>query len=304
MTDKTFDDAFDLLELIQLSKAPNTIAQTKANIKHLRPWFKKNCPLISVFETSHEETWSAYKYDQKKIAEAAGKKRMLGHDRRTLLMALKRAEKKGWVKKVFSKADLELKEFSKPIGKHISEEDTNKLGAYLLKHCVKTYLQFQMALTMGLRMSEILQLKKEEVSLEKQELNLDPSRLKTRQPRKIEIPITDIVLPLLKERFDSAEGEYLFPSETHGVIDLKKPQSDNSYHWTKARLATGVKCRFHDLRHSCLSNALANGMQPLTASKYFGCTQEVLNRVYDHIRLKDKILHRDILNGKKKASHG
>ena len=297
---KTFDDCFDLLMKIQASKAPNTIAQTAANVKHLRPWFKKNCPNLEEFESSFEENWSAYKAFQKDEAKRLGKKpRMLRHDQRTLVMALKRAYIKTWVKKAFSKKDFELKESSKSIGKHIAEENTAKLSAYLFAHSIKTYLQFQMALTMGLRISEILQLRKEEVDLEKQEINLDPSRLKTRQARKVEIPITDIVFPLLKERFDSAEGEYIFPSDARGKINPDKPQSDNTYHWKRAREVTGVKCRFHDLRHTCLSNALANGMQPLTASKYFGCTQEVLDKVYDHIRMKDRQTHRDILNGKK-----
>ena len=196
---ETFDMAFELLLKIQASKAANTLAQTKANVSHLRPWFAKNCPLLSVFETSAEETWSMYKSHQKKIAEAAGKKpRMLGHDRRTLVMALKRAQKKDWIKKSFSKVDFQLFEFSEPVGKHMDDESIQKLLNYLREHSEKTYLQVLMAFTMGMRISEILHIKKEEIDLVEREINLDKKRLKTRRARKVPIPITEAVYGLLK----------------------------------------------------------------------------------------------------------
>lgn len=295
---KTFDDAFTLLEVIQSSKAANTLAQSMSCIAHLRPWFAVHCPSLEVFETSYEETWSAYKAFQNEQCVSLGKKpRMLGHERRTLVMTLKRAQKKGWINKAFSKVDFQLMEFSEPVGKHVDEASIQKLSDYLKTHSEKTYLQFLMALTMGMRISEVLHIRKEEIDLTQREINLDPKRLKTRRARRVPIPITSIVFPLLEARHKVAGGVFIFPAEKRGKLILGQPQQDNSYWWTKARSETGVDCRFHDLRHTCLSNALANGMPPLTASKIFGCTQAVLERVYDHIRLKDRQLHRDILDG-------
>lgn len=292
-----------MLLAIQSSKAKNTSAQAQSIVAHLSPWFQRNCPLLSKFEKSYEEVWAEYIAHSKELAEFSGTQpRMLGHDRRYLVMALRRAAIKGWITKSFSKKDFSLLEFSEPIGKHIDDESMQKLLTYLEAHSGKTYLQVLMAFTMGMRISEILHLRKEEVDLDKQELNLDPRRLKTRRYRKVPIPITTAVFPLLSLRYKKAQGECIFPALVRGIAFPDKPQSDNSYWWTRARVETAVQCRFHDLRHTCLSNALANGMPPLTASKIFGCTQAVLERVYDHIRVKDRELHRSILDGVKKPS--
>lgn len=296
---ETFAQVFELLLKIQRSKSKNTFAQAEAIVsKHLAPWFEKNCALLSVFETSYEETWSDYIAHSKREAQISGHKpRMLGHDRRFLVQALKRAKIKNWIKKVFTKRDFPLLEFSEPIGKHIVDEDIQNLLNYLYEHSEKTYLQVLMAFTMGMRISEILHLQKIEINLPEKEINLDPKRLKTRRARKVPIPITNAVFDFLEERHETATGEFIFPSVKRGKENPGQPQQDNSYWWRKAREAANVKCRFHDLRHTCLSNALANGMPPLTASKIFGCTQQVLERVYDHIRIKDRELHRSILDG-------
>jgi integrase len=293
----TFQDCFEILKTIQSAKAKNTYDQCVSILKHLQ-WFQDNYPSLTQFETEYETIWAAYISHNRKIAENANKKpRMLGHDRRIIIQALKRANIRGWITKKFSKQDFALLQFSEPIGKHIPDEFVQKILNFLHEHSERTYLQVLMAFTMGLRISEILQLRKEEVNLELREINFDPKRLKTRRPRKTPVPITSAVYALLKQYYEASQGIYIFPSMKNHKIDWIKPQSDNSYWWTKARQHAGYQCRFHDLRHSCLSNALARGMPPLTASKIFGCTQEVLNRVYDHIRVQDRELHRAILEG-------
>lgn len=297
LKDHTFKECFEILRKVQRPKAKNTYAQCEAILKHLE-WFERNCSSLYEFEMSYEEVWSDYLSHCQRESELPGKKpRMLGHDRRYLVMALRRANVKGWINKNFSKQDFALLQFSEPIGKHVPDEPLQKMLTFLSEHHLKTYLQVLMGYTMGMRISEILHLKKEEIDFEAREINLDPKRLKTRRARKTAIPITNAVYALLKSHAEASPGDFVFPAIDHGELNPNKPQCDNSYWWKAARRHAKITCRFHDLRHTCLTNALARGMPPLTAAKIFGCTQQVLEKVYDHIRLKDKELHRAILDG-------
>jgi integrase len=296
---ETFADAFSLLIRVQASKAKNTRKQTESIIQnHLAPWFNAHAPSLSKFETEFEEVWSEY------VAHCNSEhdgKRKIGHDRRFLVMALRRSQRKGWITRSFAKVDFPLLEFSEPIGKYIPGEKVQEILDFLFKNSPRTHLQVLMAHQMGMRISEILKLKKEEVNIELREVNLDPRRLKTRRARAEAILITDSVLPLLKARCEMHQGDYVFPFSLGGTApteDPQKPQTDNSYWWKKAKAHVKIECRFHDLRHSCLSNAIANGMEMSAVSKYFGATQAIINRIYHHIRPEDKERHRAIMGGK------
>lgn len=267
-----FTDAFDLLERVQASKAKNTISQTKSVLAHLRPFFGPR--RLDEFEKDYEEIWSEY------IAYVAGKFK-LEHDRRYLVMALKRAQRKGWVAKQFIKSDLPLKESHTPVGRALEDDEVKRIMEESAQY-PRFYLQMMMALTMGMRRSEILQLRRDEIDVVNKVINLDANRLKTRQPRKVPIPISDQVWPLLQARVH--QEVYIFPSEQHGIINPNKPQRDMTFHWTKVRYQAGVKCRFHDLRHTCVSMHLAAGMTISDAVKIFGATAQVLERIYHHVR--------------------
>lgn len=267
-----FNDAFDLLERVQASKAKNTVAQTKSILAHLRPFFGDKS--LAEFERDYEEIWSEY------ITYIGGRHK-LAHDRRYLTMALKRARIKGWITKTFIKSDFQLKEAHQPIGRALEDDEVKRIMFEAAKY-PRFYLQMLMALTMGMRRSEILQLRRDEIDSVKRVLNLDANRLKTRQPRKVPIPISDQVWPLLEARLYNIS--YIFPSQVRGVINTDKPQRDMSYHWNKVRAASGVQCRFHDLRHTCVSMHLAAGMTISDAVKIFGATSQVLERIYHHVR--------------------
>src|SRR5690606_6336722 len=110
------------------------------------------------------------------------------------------------------------------------------------------------------------------------------------------------VYPLLKKAAEEAKGEYIFPKiETRkkgAPIDWNKPQSTHKRAWTKTRKDAGVQCRFHDLRHTCITNALDAGMPPLMASKIFGASLATINRIYDHLKEKRKGQFRSLFRGK------
>lgn len=311
----SFGEAFDLVRKIQGPKAKNTDAQARDVIEpHLRPWFTEHCAYLDTFERDYEEKWAEYciaqadRSEQKNLdREFRGLERIsprkLGHDRRYLVMALKRAHTKGWIKKLFTKHDFPLLEASDPVGKYIEDEDVKKILQGLKRH-PKTYLQVLIAVTMGMRISEILHLRKEEVDLKTREIVLDPRRIKTRRPRKVPIPIANVVYPLLKQAIADAPGPYIFPAMDMSLgprnpqVIPNQPQDDNRYHWDRVREETEIELRFHDLRHTAMTNALDRGMPPLTATKIFGATIEVINRIYDHLKKDRKEQFRSMFDGR------
>lgn len=277
-----FTEAFDLVLKIQSTKHKNTYDQAKLIIDgHLRPWFEVHCPYIDKMENSFEEVWAEYQIDQK-----TKKIRKLGHDRRYLVMTLRRAFNKGWTKKLFEKNNFEITEVYDPIGKYIDDEDMGKLlrasDAY-----PRLKLQVMMAVYMGMRISEILHLSKSEIDLTRREINLDPNRLKIRRPREVPVPIADDVYPLLKNAYDEAPGLYIFPAWFTNIqgrpVDPNQPQDDNRYYWDKVREQTGIELRFHDLRHTAITNMIKAGMPAIAVRKIVGATEKTISRVYAHI---------------------
>lgn len=294
----TFNEAFDLTEKIQSTKAKGTYSQIKSQHKHLRPWFNIHCNYLDQFEKRYEEVWAEYKLHNL----SQEKPRKLEHDRRYLVMALKRAQKRGWISKEFFKSDFDLNEVVDPIGKYIDSEQVNKLLLHAKATGPRIYLQILIALTMGMRKREILHLSKEEVDLERREINLDPKRLKTRKSREVAIPISHSVYPLLKRAFEEAPGKFVFPAwhtnEPGQPLDPNQPQNDNSFHWDKVRELAKVNARFHDLRHTALTNMLVAGFPEFAIRKICGVAEETMRRIYAHVEVETKDKFRDLFAGK------
>lgn len=333
----TFDDAFDLVIKIQSTKADNTLDQTTTQInKHLRPWFREKCPFLDQFEKNFEEKWADYKIDQAqkkteetfkrieqiqtqitqiqnvkrkeklrariiRLQESIQLPRKLAHDRRYLLMTLIRAFNKGWIRREFQESDFELNDSGDPIGKYLDDNQVQAILNEAISH-EKFYLQVSLAVLMAMRRSEILHLKKEEIDLFKREIDLNPKRVKTRQRREVPIPIPDRIFPLLKKFYLAAEGEYLFPAwhtnQTGKPLDYNTPQDDNRYHWDKIRKKTGIEARFHDLRHTAITNMLKAGVPDIAVRKICGVSEATMRRVYAHIEKDMKNQFRDVFKDK------
>ena len=275
----TFQEAFDLLLHIQSAQAKNTYAQARCVVNKMAPWFAKNAPDLSEFEKNYEETWSDFRVSQSKIMTRRGTPRKLGHDRRFLVQALKRAQNKGWITRSFTKRDFQLKESKDSIGRELSDDEVKSLLKALQRH-PRTQLQVLISLTMGMRYSEILKLRTDEVNLKKKVINLDGARLKTRRPRKVPIPISNTVYEALATFVRNAKGIYVFPSEA----SPDKPQYDNRFHWDRARRDSGVQCRFHDLRHTWATNMIARKTPQDYILKVGGFTPQVMSEIYSHLQ--------------------
>lgn len=287
----TFNEVFDILLKMQAAQSPNTFNQAKCVIAHLRPFFGPRT--LDDFAQDYEVIWSEYRAHCSAQVTRAGKRRKLAHDRRYLVQSLKRAENKGWITKVFTKKNFQLKEAHEPVGRALSDDESSALLRALDCH-PRTQLQVLMALTMGMRIGEILNLRKDEVDLVAGTIKLDPNRLKTRQARKVPIPIANSVVERLNAQVASVDSPFVFPMES----DPGKPQTDNRHWWDLARSKAGVQCRFHDLRHTWASNMVSMGMSQEWIVQVGGFTQAVMSRVYAHMNTKDQDKFRAAFDGK------
>lgn len=289
-TRHTFGEAFDILLAVQKPKSRKTFEQTLNQVGHLRPWFmgdperglEPGCTYLSDFEREFEEVWARYKTDQAKLTPG----RKLEHDRRYLLMALKRAKARGWVTRVFTKADLQLSEATEPVGRIIRDDELAKLLPEVEKNST-LYAQVMLALLMGMRLREVLHLRWEEVDLKNRFIHIGGQRVKTRYGRAV--PIHNLVQPILVELKKNAQGPYVFPARHMSIegqpFDYGRPQDDNSKSWERAKEDSGVKARFHDLRHTAISFMVIEGVPDMIISKITGASLEVIRRVYLHLNL-------------------
>lgn len=282
MVRRKFSEAFDVVLKIQEAKSSKTFEMAKTQIGHLRPWFDLHCPFLGDFERAFEETWAKYKTDQASMTPG----RKLIHDRRHLLMALKRAKEKGWIKRDFRKRDLQLLEASEPIGKIIPEPKIQALLSAADRN-TPIGLQIRIGLLMGMRLREILHLRWSEIDFERGTISIRGQRVKTRVSRIV--PIHAEVLPLLMGRKGEAVGDFVFPARFTSIegkpVDPSQPQNDNSSPWDTVKKAAQAEYRFHDLRHTAISYMIQSGIPDLIISQITGASIAVIRRVYLHLNL-------------------
>ena len=84
---------------------------------------------------------------------------------------------------------------------------------------------------------------------------------------------------------DRKPEHYVFASELYGLfgeegyingraepysVDPTKPMGSWKTAWNTARKSAGVKCRFHDLRHTCITRLIENGVPITMVGKLVG----------------------------------
>lgn len=298
--DVLFSTLFDEVLTIQKNKSHRTYVIAEQSVKHLRPFLKSTT--LSKFDDDASTIWAKYVQDQKQKF-----KRRLLHDCKFLVFSLRIAYQKRWVSRIYSRKDFPIPDQSRRVGQFIPQEDVARLineikiigDKKFLCHCI-------MALEMGLRKSEILGLRLDEIDIPNREINLDPARVKTRKARQAPIPITNQVwshlAPFINKAQD-ASGKHVFPSEINNghkgekVYNWNKPQVEFPRFWDKLRKKLGIRIRFHDFRHTCVTNLILQKIPLSIISQFLGADMKILNEVYAHHNEQSKQLFREALKG-------
>lgn len=237
-------------------------------------------------EKINEEVWEEYI----QAVKERGAVKMFNH-RKYFGSFMRWCFRKGKIK--------ELPEFHNPdkpdlegVGKAFTEDqikDLRKASPMPFK------LAIYMATCMGMRSSEITQLAKSRILLEKRIIALRPEDTKIGKGRRI--PIHKAVLGLLAAQIEaSGKSPYLFPNRD----DKKRPMDKTGFKkpWAKVKEEVGVEGRFHDLRHTYLSTIVKRPNVPhLLICEAAGLSIKTLQRVYLHLTDEDLLTVPDLLGG-------
>jgi integrase len=161
------------------------------------------------------------------------------------------------------------------VGRSLSDEEVLALEAEINSPILR--LQVWMQLKMGMRSGEVLLLEKDRIDLKAEIIKLRAPDTKTRTARVV--PIHPDVLPLIKDQMKASEGSYfLFPSP----IDVGRSVglNGNRTAWLKLLKRAGIKCRRHDLRHTCATKFARDNISPMIAARILGMSLEVYDRIY------------------------
>jgi len=150
----------------------------------------------------------------------------------------------------------------------------------LLKACQTSkneylFLIVVLALSTGMRKSEILNLEWPDVDLQKERLTVHNTKNKERKV----VPLSNLALDLMKKHVHRIDTDLVFPGRInkHKPIDIRTPWE------TALKTAEIGDFRFHDLRHSAASYLAMNGASLAEIAEVLGHkTLQMVSR-YAHL---------------------
>ncbi len=162
------------------------------------------------------------------------------------------------------------------------DEKVRLLDACQKSGCKVLYLAVLLALSTGMRYSEIMKLKKGDVDIGRNVITLK----ETKNGDVRSVPLVGTPLHLMKERLTIIPNQdaLIFPSTN----DPKKPIDIRSA-WERAvKLANIVDFRFHDLRHTVASYLAMSGYSLLDIGTLLGHKDMQSTKRYAHLSQEHK----------------
>ena len=134
----------------------------------------------------------------------------------------------------------------------------------------------------GCRISEFLDLKKEDVHLDEQYFDVIASKTENGLRK---VPIADKLLPFYKAWFDGSKCEYLLHTPDHKHFDYRNYY--DSY-FTPLMEQLGFDHKPHDTRHTCISLLTEADVNPTSIKKIVGHSgaMSLTERVYTHLDIE------------------
>jgi integrase len=283
--------ADDWLELKQPAWAPKTYSAARLDVEHL----KKSLGMILVSDITDRDFAD---YITTRRAEQAAEK-TIRNELGTLRGILKKH--KLWAR--LKDEGVRLPNgTSEEIGIALSDDDEAKLLAACAASRSRSLLPaVTLAFATGLRLDELRVLRWKQVDLVNDAIKV--GRSKTAEGTGRPVPLNTRA----RAAFQTWAGEfperkpthYVFPAERVGFsghdkipqiygTDPMKPIGSWKTAWSNARHASGVQCRFHDLRHTCVTRLLERGQAFAVVASIMGWSPATAVRMakrYGHIGL-------------------
>jgi integrase len=144
-------------------------------------------------------------------------------------------------------------------------------------------LQIQMALTMGMRKWEILNLEWSQIDFIKGTIYLPAHKTKIRKARTF--PISQATLTELHSRAQNSSSPFVFPNPRDPSKSVGR--DGNASAWETCKAGAGIKGKFHWLRHTFLTRAFKTNTPPALICAFAGLSMDVAQRTYLHFNHED-----------------
>lgn len=164
-------------------------------------------------------------------------------------------------------------------GKAYTKDELKRLLAASKVHG-RFHLWMKMAVFMGMRPGEINQLARDRVDLDAKMISLKRSDTKTNSARRIPIH-QSVMVPLALQMIASKESPYLFPNRKDKQRAMD-PQGFKKIWYALAERA-GVDGRMYDFRHTFITNAIAQGLNPAAVGMMTGTSLAMIEKFYLHL---------------------
>jgi integrase len=183
----------------------------------------------------------------------------------------------------------------KAIGKAYSEEEKGRmLDKASQARSTHIRLALSMALNAGMRDKEIRTLTWGQINFEKNFLAVGRSKTEAGDGRTI--PLNSILLPQLEEyaewykaKFGAIQSEwYVFPWGKPRPSDPTRHVTTLKTSWSNVRNSAEVKGRFHDNRHTLVTELAESGAGDQTIMDIAGHVSKQMLKHYSHIRMEAK----------------
>lgn len=247
------------------NKSPATMTSILSSRKYLK-FFLNQMLLVDV----NAEWWESNYIPT--IRSITSQSRRFFNDRKWLSMFLKQMVEDGKIPKA---AKLINPDAKTKVGRVLSNDEIQTL---LVGATGDLYQMIIMASTMGMRRLEITNLRWDRVNLKRKTISLKAEDTKIRKPRAFKISAA--ALPGLLARAKNG-SPYVFPNKDDKSRTIHKDGFTGQ--WKRLKEKSEITARFHDLRHTFLTNAFkAAGSNLALICHYAGLSLEEAERTYLH----------------------
>jgi len=253
--------AEEYLEYSKANKAPGSFRRDITNVRNLLVDFRGK--LLSEITTEQIEK---YKVKRRKLVSPASVNRELSCLSHMFTLAIR------WG--IVSKNPMKgVKKFKEPPERlrFLTQDEINRLLTTCSPHLRPIIIT---ALNTGMRKSEILKLRWEQVNLSQRTITLR----KTKNNELRVIPINEFLYETLRKLPSLGKSEWVFPNEND------KPFGDIKTAFKAALRRAGIEdFRFHDLRHTFASHLVMNGAHLRTVQQLLGHKDIKMTMRYSHL---------------------
>lgn len=277
-----FGEALDLFEeyMIMLDRSPRTIERYRSNLTQIKRYVEKsNNGPIDIEDVTQNDLEAFMLHTKEDLNYAPNTRSKFFYALRSFYAYL---YKKEFVSRNIS-ATMDFMKVPKKERNYITEEEAEKVVNAIKQPMVRLVAIF--LLNTGLRISECLDLKLDDVNLEKRTVHVIEG--KGRKDRII--PINDRLYTLLQDYVENVREEstsdYFFATKRTGAISYPHVNSTIVAAAKSVGIKKPVSC--HVLRHSFASALVKNNVNLVYIQKLLGHESLAVTSIYTHAKLDD-----------------